>query len=147
MSQRVKPFSILNNANNSLALPPGPLPPYAITDKVLAGTSLPGSIKNYSLMKFQSIHGETYQEISHVVRHSNLSPLNGLPATPMDVLTVRNRFGMTHPNLQDLFKSLSKQGIHYDKILLVHCRCTAINSLMGRSPVYIAPTVSMPITP
>lgn len=147
VSQRVKPFSILNNANNSLALPPGPLPPYAITDKVLAGTSLPGSIKNYSLMKFQSIHGETYQEISHVVRHSNLSPLNGLPATPMDVLTVRNRFGMTYPNLQDLFKSLSEQGIHYDKILLVHCRCSAINSLMGRSPAYIAPTASLPITP
>lgn len=147
VSQRVKPFSILNNANNSLALPPGPLPPYAITDKVLAGTSLPGSIKNYSLMKFQSTRGETYQEISQVVRHSNLSPLNGLPAAPMDVLTVRNRFGMTHPNLQDLFKSLSEQGIHYDKILLVHCRCAAINSLMGRSPVYIAPTASMPITP
>lgn len=147
VSQRVKPFSILNNANNSLALPPGPLPPYVITDKVLAGTSLSGSIKNYSLMKFQSTRGETYQEISHVVRHSNLSPLNGLPTTPMDVLTVRNRFGMTHPNLQDLFKSLSKQGIHYDKILLVHCRCAAINSLMGRSPVYIAPTATMPITP
>jgi hypothetical protein len=147
VSQRVKPFSILNNANNSLALPPGPLPPYAITDKVLAGTSLPGSIKNYSLMKFQSTHGETYQEISQVVRHSNLSPLNGLPATPMDVLTVRNRFGMAHPNLQDLFKSLSEQGIHYDKILLVHCRCAAINSLMGRSPTYIAPAASLPITP
>jgi hypothetical protein len=54
---------------------------------------------------------------------------------------------MTHPNLQDLFKSLSKQGIHYDKILLVHCRCAAINALMGRSPVYIAPTATMPITP
>jgi hypothetical protein len=147
VSQRVKPFSILDNANNRLALPPGPLPPYAITDKVLAGTSLPGSIKNYSLTKFQSTRGETYQEISQVVRHSNLSPLNGLPATPMDVMTVRNRFGMTHPNLQDLFKTLSGQGIHYDKILLVHCRCAAINALMGPSPVYTAPTASMPTTP
>lgn len=147
VSQRVRPFSILTNVDNASALPPDQLPAYTLTDKVLAGTALPDRIKNYSLAKFQSAHGETYQEISHVVRNSNLSPLKGLPLTPMDVLTVRNRFGMTHPNLEDLFKALSEQGIHYDKILLVHCRCSAISSLLRLSPVYRAPSVGSLIIP
>ncbi|RMS33972.1 hypothetical protein ALP71_00122 [Pseudomonas coronafaciens pv. garcae] len=58
----------------------------------------------------------------------------------MDVLTVRNRFGMTPPSLADLFNSLSAQGIHYDRILLVHCRCAAFSALLSRAPVYHAPT-------
>ncbi|EPN02924.1 hypothetical protein A259_24970, partial [Pseudomonas syringae pv. actinidiae ICMP 19070] len=63
-----------------------------------------------------------------------------LPPTPTDVLTVRNRFGMTPPSLADLFNSLSIQGIHYDRILLVHCRCAAISAVLRRAPVYHAPT-------
>jgi len=146
VSQKVQPFSILTNVDNAPVLP-APLPAYAMTDKALAGTVLTGSIKNYSLSKFQSARGETYQEISHVVGNSNLSPLNGLPATPMDVLTVRNRFGMPHPDLEELFNTLSRQGIHYDRILLVHCRCSAIQSLLNRSPVYTAPLATGPIPP
>jgi hypothetical protein len=65
----------------------------------------------------------------------------------MDVLTVRNRFGMTNPTLQDLFNELNRHGIHYDKILLVHCRCSAVNSLLGRVPDFQAPIGNAPISP
>jgi hypothetical protein len=126
------------------------LPPYVATDKVLAGTARPGRIKNYTLSKFQNTRDETYQDIHHVVLNSNQRPWHAnLPTVPMDVLTVRNRFGMLHPNLEDLFKTLSDHGIHYDRILLVHCRCSAISSLMGLSPSYEAPstTALIPSTP
>lgn len=141
VSQRVSPFSILTNVDNALA---SPLPAYAVTDKLLAGTSLRGRIKNYTLSKYQSTTGETYQEISNVVRNSNRPPWHGqLPAVPMDVLSVRSRFGMRSPTLEDLFKTLSAQGIHYDRILLVHCRCSALKSLLGLAPEYTAPSVSV----
>jgi hypothetical protein len=141
VSQRVSPFSLLTNVDNTAA---HALPPYLATDKLLAGTSLTGRIKNYSLSKFQSTTGETYQDISNVVRNSNLPPWHGqLPKVPMDVLSVRNRFGMTPPTLEDLFKTLARQGIHYDKILLVHCRCSALKSLLGLAPDYTAPSVSV----
>jgi|SRR5471030_150406 len=148
VSQRARPFSILNPVQNH-AVTPANLPPYALSDKALAGTALPGRIKNYMLSKFQSTHGETYQQISQVVRNSNLTPLTGVPVTPMDVLTVRNRFGMTPPTLEHLFKTLSEKGIHYDNILLLHCRCSALSSLMGRSPVYRLPpsNPARPVTP
>jgi hypothetical protein len=148
VSQRVQAFSLLQGGHNT----PGPafsqLPGWQLTDKALAGTSRPGRIKNYTLGKFQSERYESYRDIGNVVRHSHQSPFFGqLMPTPMDVLTVRNRFGHRNPSLQELFAALSKQGIHYDHILLLHCRCSAVNSLMGRSPAFHAAAGGAPITP
>ncbi|WP_249583582.1 dermonecrotic toxin domain-containing protein [Pseudomonas viridiflava] len=142
VSQRVEPFAISNMAGNTpVALGPS-LTPLVMTDKLMAGTALPGRLKNYSLSKFQTVSNESYSDISHIVRHSNASPFrNQFPPVPMDVLTVRNRFGMPSPTLADLFDMLAAQGIHYDRLLLVHCRCAAISSLLQRAPVYKAPTV------
>ncbi|WP_459199994.1 dermonecrotic toxin domain-containing protein [Pseudomonas tremae] len=140
VNKNARPFSHSNTAVHSV-MPHTSLEPLFITDKLIAGTSLPGRLKNYSLSKFQSATDETYDEIARVVGNSRASPLQGwLPPTPMDVLTVRNRFGMTPPSLADLFNSLSAQGIHYDRILLVHCRCAAFSALLSRAPVYHAPT-------
>ncbi|OUM09228.1 hypothetical protein BW686_00605 [Pseudomonas syringae] len=142
VNKNARPFALSSTAANTLMQPP-PLEPLLITDKLMAGTSLPGRLKNYNLSKFQTTRDEPYDEIARVVRNSNASPLRGwLPPTPMDVLTVRKRFGMTPPSLADLFKSLSAQGIHYDRILLVHCRCAAISAVLRRAPVYHAPTAS-----
>ncbi|WP_122419998.1 dermonecrotic toxin domain-containing protein [Pseudomonas viridiflava] len=142
VSKRVLPFATSSAAGNRpLALGPS-LAPLTITDKLMAGTSLPGRFKNYTLSKFQTLHNEPYGDIANIVRNANASPLLGhLPTTPMDVLTVRNRFGMPSPTLSNLFDTLSTQGIHYDKILLVHCRCAAIAAVLQRAPVYKAPTV------
>ncbi|KPY80895.1 hypothetical protein ALO97_05290 [Pseudomonas syringae pv. tagetis] len=135
----VRPFAASSTAEHSLMQPV--LEPLLMTDKVISGTSLPGRLKNYSLSKFQTPSGESYDDIARVVGNSNGSPLKGwLPPKPMDVLTVRSRFGMTPPSLNDLFNSLSAQGIHYDRILLLHCRCAAISALLRRAPVYHAPT-------
>jgi hypothetical protein len=147
-SQNVIPYSMLNTTQPV----PGPsTPPFSSwleADTLMAGTSLPGRIKNYTLAKFQSEHYESYRYIGHIVRNTQQSPLAGqLPAAPMDVLTVRNRFGMTNPTLQDLFNELNRHGIHYDKILLVHCRCSAVNSLLGRVPDFHAPIGNAPISP
>ncbi|WP_426118641.1 dermonecrotic toxin domain-containing protein [Pseudomonas sp. DSP3-2-2] len=140
IQQRVKPFGILDNQANTLVAAPNTPLPYALTDKLLAGTSQPGKIKNYKLSKFQSPDNESYRYISHVVRDSNLSPFSGqLLRTPMDVLTVRKRFGMADPTLEDLFKGLFDHGIHYDKILLLHCRCSAFESMIGTAHVYRVP--------
>ncbi|WP_440060514.1 dermonecrotic toxin domain-containing protein [Pseudomonas syringae] len=141
VNKNVRPFAISNTAANTLIQPTPLFDSTLITDKFIAGTSLPGRLKNYSLSKFQTTTDEPYEEIARVVRNSNASPLRGwLPPTPTDVLTVRNRFGMTPPSLADLFNSLSVQGIHYDRILLVHCRCAAISAVLRRAPVYHAPT-------
>ncbi|WP_397451586.1 dermonecrotic toxin domain-containing protein [Pseudomonas sp. NA-150] len=138
--KRIKTFSILNNVDNTLASTSNLPTPYVMTDKLLAGTSRPGMIRNYRLSKFQSQDGESYQDISYLVRNSNLSPLHGqLASTPVDVLTVRNRLGIAHPTLENLFNALSAQGIHYDKILLVHCRCSAFKGLFGLAPTYQPP--------
>lgn len=147
-SQNVIPYSMLNTTQPV----PGPsTPPFSSwleADTLMAGTSLPGRIKNYTLAKFQSEHYESYRYIGHVVRNTQQSPLAGqLPSTPMDVLTVRNRFGMTNPTLQDLFNELNRHGIHYDRILLVHCRCSAVSSLIGRVPDFHAPMGNAPISP
>lgn len=148
VSQSIEPYSLMNAAGNS----PGPafaqLPAWQLTDKALAGTSQIGKIKNYTLSKFQSERYESYRDISNVVRQSHQSPFFGqLMPTPMDVLTVRNRFGTRNPNLQDLFETLAGHGIHYDHILLLHCRCSAISSALGRSPAFSAPVGSVPISP
>jgi hypothetical protein len=138
VSRQAAPFAILDTQQNTLAA--SLAKPYVLTDKVLAGTSRPGMIRNYSIAKFQTPHGETYRDISHIVRNSNGSPLMGsLPPTPMDVLTVRNRFGMPAPTLERLFNALSEAGIHYDRILLVHCRCSAFKSVLGIAPVHRIP--------
>lgn len=139
VSKQAGPFALLNAQQNT---PTGPLiQPYELTDKLLAGTARPGMIKNYTLSKFQSPYSESYQDISHVVRNSNQSPFRNtlLSPTPMDVLTVRNRFGMAPPSLEQLFSALSEAGIHYDRILLLHCRCSAFKSLLGVAPVYRVP--------
>jgi hypothetical protein len=138
VSRQARPFAILDAQQNTLAASLSK--PYVVTDKLLAGTSRPGMIKNYTISKFQSPYGESYQDISHIVRNSNQSPFrNALPLTPMDVLTVRNRFGMSPPALDQLFNALSESGIHYDRILLLHCRCSAFKSLLGIAPVYRVP--------
>ncbi|MGV8917321.1 MAG: putative adhesin [Pseudomonas sp.] len=137
--RRVNPLAILKNTENTLVSAPNLPTPYVMTDKLLAGTSQPGMIKNYSLSKYQTPQYESYDTIGHAVSNSNQSPFHGhLPSAPMDVLTVRNRFGMIDPTLDDLFTTLSRQGIHYEKILLVHCRCSAIDAAMQRAPVYRA---------
>lgn len=147
-SQNVIPYSLINTTR---PLPGPSTPPFTSwleADTLMAGTSLPGRIKNYTLAKFQSEHYESYRYIGHIVRNTQQSPLAGqLTAAPMDVLTVRNRFGMTNPTLQDLFNELNRHGIHYDKILLVHCRCSAVNSLLGRVPDFHAPIGNAPISP
>jgi hypothetical protein len=147
-SQNVIPYSVLNTTQSV----PGPnTPPFSTwleADTLMAGTTLPGRIKNYTLAKFQSEHYESYRYIGHIVRNTQQSPLAGqLPSTPMDVLTVRNRFGMSNPTLQNLFNELDRHGIHYDKILLVHCRCSAVSSLLGRASDFHAPVGSAPISP
>lgn len=137
VSRKVAPFATLGNQGNTIARPP--LHPYAMTDKLLAGSAQQGMIKNYSLSKFQSLYYESYRDISQIVRNSNRSALmSTLPPAPMDVLTVRSRFGMPHPTLEQLFDALSETGIHYDKILLVHCRCSLFSGLTGRAPVFRA---------
>lgn len=142
VNRTVQPFAISNAASNTLVQTRSALPSLLCTDKMMAGTSLPGRLKNYTLSKYQSVRHETYEDIGHIVRNSNASPLRGqLPATPMDVLTVRNRFGAPSPTLADLFNTLYAQGIHYDRILLVHCRCAAIAARLGRAPIYQAPTL------
>ncbi|TDV55829.1 hypothetical protein EC919_103375 [Pseudomonas graminis] len=147
-SQSVRPYAMLNSTQTLPGPGVGPFPDLIARDTLMAGTSLPGRIKNYTLAKFQSEHYESYRDISQIVRNSHQPPLpSPLPATPMDVLTVRNRFGMANPTLQDLFGELHRQGIHYDKILLVHCRCPAVGSLLGRSPSFVAPKGPSPITP
>jgi len=148
VSQSIQPYSLMTTAGNT----PGPafsqLPAWQLTDKALAGSSQIGKIKNYTLGKFQSDRHESYRDIGNVVRHSRQSPFFGqLMPTPMDVLTVRNRFGTRNPTLQDLFETLAGHGIHYDYILLLHCRCSAISSALGRSPVFSAPLGSVPISP
>ncbi|RMV81091.1 hypothetical protein ALP03_02223 [Pseudomonas amygdali pv. tabaci] len=140
VNKNARPFAISNTKENILMYPVAAHEPLLMTDKIIAGTSLPGRLKNYSLSKFQTTSYETYDDIARVVGDSNASPLKGwLPPTPMDVLTVRNRFGKTPPSLSDLFNSLSTQGIHYDRVLLVHCRCAAISALLRRTPVYHPP--------
>jgi hypothetical protein len=140
VSKSVQPYAISTTAGNTLAQGRSALPPLVATDKLMAGTSLPGRLRNYTLSKFQTVRDESYEDIGHIVRNSNVSPFRGqLPATPMDVLTVRNRFGMPSPTLADLFNTLYALGIHYDRILLVHCRCAAVAAVLGRAPVYRAP--------
>lgn len=147
VNKTIQPFAISTAAGNRLVQSRYTAPPLLCTDKMMAGTSIPGRLKNYTLSKFQSLRDETYEDIGHIVRNSNVSPLRGqLPATPMDVLTVRNRFGMTSPTLADLFNTLYAQGIHYDRILLVHCRCAALAARLGRVPVYLAPTLKPSLT-
>lgn len=146
-SQSVRPYAMLNSRNTLPGPGVGPFPDISTRDTLMAGTSLPGRIKNYTLAKFQSERYESYRDISQIVRNSQQPPFpSPLPATPMDVLTVRNRFGMTNPTLQDLFRELHRQGIHYDNILLVHCRCPALGSMLGRSPSFVAPQGQSPIT-
>lgn len=138
VSKQAVPFALLNTRYNTLTTPLDQ--PYELTEKLLAGTARQGMIKNYSLAKFQTPHGETYRDISHIVRNSNQSPfMSTLPPSPMDVLTIRNRFGMPTPTLERLFDALFETGIHYDRILLVHCRCSAFKSLLGMAPVHQAP--------
>lgn len=149
VSQRVSPFGISSAAGNILNPSGATLPPLLPTDKLVAGTDLPGRLKNYTLSKFQTTHSESYQEVARVVRNSHNSPLAGqLPSAPMDVLSVRNRFGSPSPALADLFNTLAGQGIHYDRIILLHCRCTAINGLLRRAPVWTPPlSQGLPVTP
>jgi hypothetical protein len=148
VSQQVTPYSLLNSTQPVAGPGTGPFPTVLAKDTLTAGTSLPGHIKNYTLAKFQSDQYESYQYISHIVRNTRQPfPASPLPAVPMDVMTVRSRFGMTRPTLEDLFTELHRHGIHYDRILLVHCRCSAVSSLLGNAPAFHAPRGASAITP
>lgn len=137
VSKKVMPFAVLDTQRNTPRSPP--ITAYEMTDKLMAGTTQPGMVRNYSLSKFQTAQNESYRDISHIVRNSNQSPFMGLlPTSPMDVLTVRNRFAMQHPTLEQLFRALSDAGIHYDRIVLLHCRCSAFKSLIGKAPIHKA---------
>jgi hypothetical protein len=147
-SQSVRPYAMLDGTRTLPAPGVGPFSGLLARDTMTAGTTLQGHIKNYTLAKFQSERYESYRDISQIVRNSHQPPLPGpLAPAPMDVLTVRNRFGVANPTLQDLFGELHRHGIHYDRILLVHCRCPAIGSLLGRSPSFVAPQGPSPVTP
>jgi hypothetical protein len=147
-SQSVRPYAMLDGTQTLAAPGVGPFSGLLARDTLIAGTTLQGHIKNYSLAKFQSERYESYRDISQIVRNSHQPPLQSpLAPAPMDVLTVRNRFGVANPTLQDLFGELSRHGIHYDRILLVHCRCPAVGSLLGRSPSFVAPQGQAPVTP
>lgn len=147
-SQSVRPYAMLDGTQTLAAPGVGPFSGLLARDTLIAGTTLQGHIKNYSLAKFQSERYESYRDISQIVRNSHQPPLQApLAPAPMDVLTVRNRFGVANPTLQDLFGELSRHGIHYDRILLVHCRCPAFSSLLGRSPSFVAPQGQSPVTP
>lgn len=137
--RRIRPFAVSNGTGNTPIGSLDSLPALVVTDQLMAGSSTPGKLRNYTLSKYQGVD-ETYEEISNVVSQTNRSPSAGqLPAAPMDVLTVRNRFGMPPPALEDLFNSLADKGIHYDRILLVHCRCSAIDMLLDRVKPFTAP--------
>jgi hypothetical protein len=148
VSQTVKPYATLSNAQLRPGSAAGPFTDMVEGNRLMAGTLLPGQIKNYSLSKFQSQNYESYRDISRIIGNNNRPLLpSQVPAVPMDVLTVRNRFGMTSPTLEDLFAELHRQGIHYDKVLLVHCRCSIMSALLGRAPTYDAPVGPAPVTP
>ncbi|MFS2161561.1 dermonecrotic toxin domain-containing protein [Pseudomonas sp. Pseusp122] len=139
--RRVRPFAMSNSAGNTPLSSPTSLPPLTMTDKLMAGTVLPGHMKNYVLAKFQGTW-ETYDDICDVVSSTHRSPFKGqLPSKPMDVLTVRNRFAMAEPDVEELFTMLFDKGIHYDQILLVHCRCTALDTLFNQGSSYTAPNL------
>lgn len=94
--------------------------------KLLAGTNVPGHIKNYSLAKYQKFAAgrEDYLGIAKIVSHSRhpFPIVDEIGLQPVDILTIRNRRGMFHPNLKDVFQSLENHGIHYDRITLEFCR-------------------------
>ncbi|MEK7340338.1 MAG: DUF6543 domain-containing protein, partial [Verrucomicrobiota bacterium] len=112
--------------------------------KILAGTDVPGHIKNYSLTKYQKFGAaqENYLDIVQIINHSRHPFLNiyEMGFKPVDVLTIRNRGGMLPPNLKDVFTSLKNHGIHYDKITLEFCRSNIFLSTIKRAPIYIPAT-------
>lgn len=94
---------------------------FETNSKILAGTSMPGYIKNYKLSKYQNYksNGESYEDIARIVAASR-SEQNY--SEPVDILTVRKRIGRGYPDLKALFKTLQKNEIHYDTITLSFCR-------------------------
>ncbi|MGB7127821.1 MAG: putative adhesin, partial [Candidatus Rhabdochlamydia sp.] len=113
--------------------------------KILAGTDVPGHIKNYSLSKYQKFGfgEESYLDIVQIVNRSrNTLPLiHEVGLKPVDVLTIRNRGGIFSPNLKDVFTSLQNYGIHYDRITLDFCRSNAFLSMIHLAPSYIPATL------
>ncbi|VHO03144.1 hypothetical protein RHT_00759 [Candidatus Rhabdochlamydia sp. T3358] len=107
--------------------------PKEINVKYLAGTDVPGHIRNYSLSKYQTfeVGGESYLDIAQLVGRSRhpFPHIYGIGLDPVDVLTVRNRRGMIPPNLEDVFKSLQNNGIHYERITLEFCRANIFLSM------------------
>ncbi len=102
--------------------------------KLLAGTNVPGHIRNYTLHKYQKFGAgqESYLDIVQIVHHSRhpFPSIYKIGFKPVDVLTVRNRGGMLPPTLKDVFESLQSRGIHYDRITLEFCRANQKKSLI-----------------
>jgi hypothetical protein len=106
--------------------------PIAIDHKVLAGTHIPGHIRNYNLKKFQFPGKESYRVIANVVTESRMST-----QSPVDILTVRNRYGLLNPDIEDLFQAMRTFKIHYNKITLLFCRS---NQLKEKISERLVPT-------
>lgn len=114
--------------------------PQQIDAKILAGTSIPGHIRNYTLSKYQKFGAgeESYLDIMQIVNRSRntLPIIEEIGLKPVDILTIRNRVGKFYPNLEDVFKSLQNNGVQYKKITLAFCR----SKILGvSSPVYVTP--------
>ncbi len=114
--------------------------PKQIDAKILAGTNIPGHIRNYTLAKYQKfgIGEESYLDIIKIVNRSRntLPIINDIGLKPVDILTVRNRLGRFDPNLEDVFKSLQNNGVQYKKITLAFCRSKILG---GSSAIYETP--------
>lgn len=114
--------------------------PKATNVKLLAGTTIPGYIKNYSLAKFQGYEAgqENYLELVHIVNLSrHPAPIiYQIGIKPVDVLTIRNRRGRFFPNLRDVFTSLQRNGIHYERITLEFCRSSIFSSHSNFLSIY-----------
>ncbi|MGL4539635.1 MAG: dermonecrotic toxin domain-containing protein [Candidatus Rhabdochlamydia sp.] len=106
--------------------------PRQIDLKLLAGTNVPGHIRNYTLRKFQNfgIGQESYLDIVQIVHHSRhpFPNIYKIGFKPVDVLTIRNRRGMSLPTLRDVFEALQSRGIHYDRITLEFCRSKPLST-------------------
>ncbi|MGL4539634.1 MAG: dermonecrotic toxin domain-containing protein [Candidatus Rhabdochlamydia sp.] len=109
--------------------------------KLLAGTSVPGHIRNYTLSKYQrfGVGEESYLDIVRTIHHSRhpFPDIYKMGFQPVDILTIRNRRGKTLPTLADILKSLKSNGIHYDRITLEFCRSKISSSAATPALKYI----------
>lgn len=105
--------------------------------KTVTGSHKAAHIKNYSLSKFQTEKKgrESYDIIKNamvLVRDNKIIARDNpefakrmafdTSFPTRDVLTVRNRVGISSPSLRDLYSELERVGIKYKIVEHVHCR-------------------------